>query len=245
VDITAVVDNIGTKQILRYSSGAYVTSPMSVPPNVYYEERLKHPSLVRLDMFSSGRTYGSSQIGVGELVLSNSDGALDYLQDFGFDGQELVLRVGRQDTDISTFDIVLTATMEQVEITQRELVIRVRDKQNILNEPLQQNLYLGTGGVEGSDLTIKGQVKPLVYGKVFNIVPVTVNSLNFIYQVSDSNIHDIAFVYDAGLALTKGANYASLSDLLTISPAAGQYRQFQGYFRLGVRPAGVVPCAVI
>lgn len=245
VDITAVVDNVGTKQIFRFSSASYVTSPTSTPPNTYYEERLKQPALVRMDMFSSGRTYGASQVGVGELVLSNADGGLDFLQDYGFDGQPLVLRVGSPDQDISAFQVVLTTTMEQVEITQRELRVRVRDKQSVLNDPIQQNLYLGTGGLEGSDLSVKGQPKPLIFGKVFNILPISVDSNLFIYQISDSNIHDVSFVYDRGVALTKETNYASITELTTVAPDAGQYRQFQGYFRLGARPTGILTCDVV
>lgn len=245
VDLTAVIDDVGTKQTFRYSSAGYVTSPTSTPPNVYYEERLKQPSLIRLDMFSSGRTSGKSSIGVGELVLSNADGGLDFLQDYGFDGQELVLRVGSPDQDISNFTIVLTATMEQVEITQKTLVVKVKDKQAILDENIQQELYLGTGGLEGTDLSIKGSPKPLVYGKVFNIIPVIVNPINFIYQISSDDVFDIPFVYDRGIALLKGTNYTDLTELQTVAPAAGEYRQFQGYFRLGSRPVGVLTCDVV
>ena len=243
VELTAIVDSLGTAQVFRFSTGGFVTEPSDTPPNAVYEDRLKQPALVRRDMYANGTTGGASRVGFGELVLANLDGGLDDFRNYGFDGQPLVLKVGDNDMGFSSFVEVLTGTMEQAELDQRELRIRVRDRQSELAEPIQTVRYLGTGGLEGTDLDVKGRVKPLIYGQVFNIIPVAVNPLKQIYQVADNPIEDIQFVYDSGIALTRETpDYANETDLLDdlLKPAAGHYRVFEGYFRLNTRPVGVL-----
>lgn len=242
VEITAVVDAAGTTTVLRYSDQGFTTEPTDTPANAHYEARLKQPALVRRDMFRTGSTFGESQIGVGELILANQDGELDGLADYGFDGQQIRVLVGEDTDAYSSFVEALVGTMDQIEITQQNFTIRVRDRQAELQNPIQSNRYAGTGSLEGSGLDIQGRVKPLLYGKVFNISPVTVNALSYIYQVAENAIADISDVYDQGVALSRGTDYPDEATLLSTSPAAGEYRVYQGYFRLGVRPAGQVTC---
>lgn len=245
VEITAKVDALGTTEVLRYSDKGYTTKPSETPANAHYEARLKQPALVRRDMFRPGTTYGESQVGIGELVLANQDGELDELADYGFDGQQLRLLVGEDTDPYSAFVEALVGTMDSVEVTQRDLTIRVRDRQAELREPIQTVRYAGTGGLEGNGLDIKGRVKPLVYGKVFNVIPVTVNPTLFIYQVASNTIASIPDVYDQGVALTQGADYPDQATLLSTPPSAGQYRRFGGYFRLGSRPVGLLTCDAV
>jgi hypothetical protein len=245
VEITAKVDAAGTTEVLRYSDKGYTTTPAETPADTHYEARLKQPALVRRDMFRPGTTYGESQVGIGELVLANQDGELDVLADYGFDGQQLRLLVGEETDPYSAFAEALVGTMDSVEVTQRDLTIRVRDRQAELREPIQTLRYAGTGGLEGNGLDIKGRAKPLVYGKVFNVIPVTVNPALFIYQVASNTIADIPKVYDQGIELTKGTDYPDEATLLSTAPSAGEYRCFGGYFRLGVRPLGLLTCDVV
>lgn len=243
VELTAIVDSLGTAQVFRFSTGGYITEPTDTPPNAVYQDRLKQPALVRRDMYSNATTGGASRVGIGEMILVNLDGGLDEMRNYGFDGQPLVVKVGESRAPFSSFTPVLTGTMEQVELDQRELRIRVRDRQVELAEPIQPIRYLGTGGLEGTDLDVKGRVKPLIYGQVFNIIPVSVNPLKQIYQVAANPINDIQFVYDAGIALVREtpdyASEAQLQDDL-LKPAAGKFRVYQGYFRLSARPTGVL-----
>lgn len=245
VEITAKVDALGTTEVLRYSDMGYTTLPSELPANAHFEARLKQPALVRRDMFRPGTTYGESQVGIGELVLANQDGGLDYLADYGFDGQQLRLLVGDDVGPYSAFVVALVGTMDSVEVTQRDFIIRVRDRQAELREPIQALRYAGTGDLEGSGLDIKGRVKPLVFGKVFNVIPVTVNSNLFIHQVASNPIADIPKVYDQGIELSRGVDYSDVATLLSVAPAAGEYRCFGGYFRLGSRPVGLLTCDAV
>src|SRR5574340_223539 len=126
----------------------------------------------------------------------------------------------------------------------KEIAIRIKNRQLELNTPIQTTKYAGTNslpdGLEGvSD--IQGKSKPLLFGQCKNITPVLVNTSRLIYQVNDGAIITTnAAVYDNGVALTKGADYASQADMETNAPAAGAFRLWLagGYFRLGSTPAG-------
>ena len=242
IEITAAVDAAGTTTILRFASSGYTTEPGDMPANAQYLERLKQPALVRRDMFANGTTGGASRIGFGEVILINIDGGLDYLRNYGFDGRPLVVKVGDPDAGFSSFKTVLTATMDLIELDSRSVRIRVRDRQFELADVLQTNRYQGTGGLEGGD-DVQGKVKPLVFGAVLNVSPVLVDAALLIYQVAD-NVVAVSQVYEGGLAMTAGAPYASTSDLLTVAPAAGEYRTFQGFIRLGSSPVFGITCDV-
>jgi hypothetical protein len=77
-------------------------------------------------------------------------------------------------------------------------------------------------------------------GKVYNISPPQVNTSRLIYEVGACNAVDA--VYDRGLALTKGADYTSQSDMETNAPLAGNFRAWPagGYFRLGSLATGMI-----
>lgn len=234
--VDSVTENLVT---LYFSDGEFVTEPTDTPANTVYEARVKQPALVRRDMYSTGTTTGQSRIGFGELILSNADGGLDYLENYGFDGQKITVKVGDPSLGLSSFSVVLTSTIEQVELTQKEFIVRIRDRQFELDEPLQTNRYLGTGSLEGNSV-IKDKVKPLVYGQVFNCEPVLVDPITLIYQFADNSNVTLNELREGGLVYTRGADYANQTELLTITPAAGQYRVFQGYFRMGSTPVGVL-----
>jgi hypothetical protein len=80
---------------------------------------------------------------------------------------------------------------------------------------------------------------------VLNISPKCVNTSNLIYQASDQAnavITAVSTVYDNGVVLTRDADYPDLATLQSTAPAAGHYRCFQGYFRLGASPNSQVTC---
>jgi hypothetical protein len=86
--------------------------------------------------------------------------------------------------------------------------------------------------------------KPLLYGQVFNIAPIIVNSSKLTYQINDGAITSIGAVYDRGIALTAGADYASVATLHAAAPASGTFITCLalGYIRLGSVPAGLLTC---
>lgn len=252
VEVTAATDSAGTTTVLRFSSDNYTTGPAESPANAFYDPRVKTPADITRSLFSSNATGGVSRIGYGVVELSNMDGGLDYMLEYGYGGRDLTIKVGEEDDAYSAFTTILAGTMEQVEFSFQTVTILARDKLAVLDLPLQKNEYGGTNalpaGVDGTD-DLKGQKKPLLYGTVYNISPPIVNTSRLVYQVSDILINDVSNVYDRGVALTKGSNYTDMNDMMNNIPSAANYRILKtstgSYFRLGSSPAGQITCDAV
>lgn len=247
------------ERVLRYSTGAgFVTGtdaarrPAGVAAHVHYAPRIKQPAAMRRDCFSRGATGGASQVGYGELVLVNTDGALDGYLDYGLDGRPVEIIVGHMSPwQAPTFSTVLKGTMEQPRIGWDSVAIRLRDRQAELAGPLQATRYAGNNalpnGLEGVAGDLAGKPKPLAYGRVYNAPAPCVNTSKLTYQVNDGAVADIPAVYDKGATLTKGSNYATSALLQAATVTAGTYATCfaEGYFRLGSSPAGLVTADII
>ena len=247
VEITAAINAAGVTQVLRFSSNGYTTEPTDTPPNTHYDARVINPATISRNMFSSGTTSGASRVGYGVVELANIDGGLDYLLPYSFDGRSLVIKVGNDGDSFTAFTTILSGTMEQVEFTFAKATILVRDKLAILDKPLQTSLYLGNNampaGVEGvTDIAKKP--KPLLYGQVFNIQPVMVNSSKLIYQINDGAITSVNGVYDRGVPLVFDADVTTNALLQATAPVAGKYRTClaEGFIRLGGAATGLLSC---
>jgi hypothetical protein len=244
---TGSVASPGTR-ILRFASGrGRMTGPGDVPPHTHFAPRLQQPVNFSRTLFSNARVTGGSKVGAGEMVLNNTDQGLAYLRDFGIDGRDITIRVGAQDAPYpGGFTTFLTGTAEQVEVGARTATIRLRDRLQVLSLPLQATRYAGTNalpaGAEGTADDIKGQTKPLLYGRRYQAAPVLVNTAKLTFQIHDGAIQAVDAVYDMGIALTAGADYANLAALEAAVPAAGTYVTCLalGLFRLGSAPAGKV-----
>lgn len=251
--------NGSSEVTLYFSSGFYVTRGAigidPLPPNgvthKWYDPRIQQPALMRRDCWSKGTTGGESTIGYGTLELSNADGGLDYLIDWGLDGRKIDLYVGEvTQGNAPVWTTILSGTMAPPEVTRSQVKLRLRDRQASIDKPVCPNTYAGTNalpnGLEGEAADIKGRRKPKTFGQVFNIEPICVNTSRLIYQVNDGAIVTVDAAYDQCAALTKGADYASQADMETTAPAAGNYRVWPagGYFRLGSALAGLLTCDV-
>lgn len=232
---------------LRYtnSSMGYATRPSEAPGNAQYDPCLQQPGYVQRDLM-----VGAAQTSFGEVILA-STGHLDGLLDYGLDGQQILIRRGLQDGVYpDDFPLRLVATLEQPEFAATTVRLRMRDRMALFDEPLQTARYGGSNvlpdGIDGA-ADLKGNPKPLVYGRVANMSPAPVNTSRLIYQAHDGALADLPAVYDRGAALSRGADYASEADMQATAPAAGQYRAWLagGCFRLGSAPAGQVTCDAV
>lgn len=239
----------GVEETLRFASVGFATRGSDTPAHTYFDERLSQPVSVTRSMFSAGTTYGRALTDTGDLVLLNSDGALDYLIARAFDGRRVTVRRmpmgGAYPADAT---VVFTGTMLHPQFTPDTIVIRVRDLQESLNLAVQLAVYAGTNslpnGLEGTALDLKGKAKPLVLGVVLNARIPCVNTARLIYQVSSHPVELLAAVYDRGAPLALGAAYLDVTELTTTPPAPGTARVYSGsegcYVRLGSSPAGDV-----
>lgn len=230
------LDPSDTPVTLRCASAAYTDA-------VHWDVRLIQPALYSVGAFGSSLA-GAARSGYGEASLVNIDGGLDGLVDFALDGRVATLSLA----DGGTVTQVLRATVSRLSYGDGEVSIALRDPQEALKQPHPHAVYAGNNappaGLEGVASDIKGQWKPQVYGKVRNATPQLVNTARLIFQVDSGSASTVTAVYDRGVALTAGAAYPDLATLQSTAPAAGSFRAFQGYFRLGATPAGQVTADV-
>jgi len=247
IELTAAIDAAGTLKTFYVSTDSFVSKPTDTPANTFFEPTLIDPGSFGVQAFTDGRTGGGVQLQTGDIVLSNAEGQYDAWKGYGFDGRAITIRYGDPSSGYpGSLTTLFSGTVEGVEITWEQAVIRLRDKQFILQVPMLPNHYAGTNslpnGIEGTANDIKGQVKPRLYGRVYNIAPPCVNTSLLIYQVSDRAVDDISAVYDRGASVTKGSDYATNALLQAATVTSGTYAtcMAEGLFRLGSAPAGLI-----
>ena len=258
VELVAATDSAGTTTTLRFSlQQEFITGASDTPAHTIFEPRIERIPRITRTLGALGTVAGPNTAGVGDLILSNADGGLNALIDYGFDGRSITIYAGPRtgSTFPADFEKIFTGTMQNASFTSTEVIIRIRDQLFKLDKPLQPKRYDGSNalpaGFEGVEGDIKDQVKPVTFGHVLNVTPPQVNTSRLIWQVSDRTILSVPAVYDQGLALSTGADYASVGEVQTAAPNTGAYRTWPGsaaggaYFRLGGSPAGLVTCDVI
>lgn len=251
VELRAVVDDSGAKRSFYLSTGNFTTGPDDFPANTSFLPRLKDAGSISLSAYGSNRTSGGTVLDKGTIELVNVDGALDDWLSYGFDGQPVTIRVGEKGAAYPLgFKTVLTGTIAGVEGRFKALYLRLRDMQYVLETPACTSIYAGDNalpeGVEGTAADLKGQRKPRLFGKVFEIEPPLVNTSKLTYQVNDGAVQSIDAVYDQGEALTPGDDFDTVADLHDEVVAEGTYITCKalGYFRLGSAPVGQITADV-
>lgn len=229
---------------LRYSTHGYTSHYADTPSNTWYDGRVMDPVVIDRRIVGKDGLMGLAQA-YSELTLVNRDGGLDtLLTNYAIDGRKARVYLGRETDAFSAFELVFIGVISSAIIGQDTLRLKLSDGISRLQSRIvNATAYLGTGALEGgADLT--GKSKPRGWGHVFGISPPLVDSAKLIYQVNNGAISDVTYCYDRGIILTKGADYASESDMNTTAPSAGNYRVWKtgGFFRLGSTPAGTVTC---
>lgn len=235
----------GRVDTLRFAETGFVTKPSDTPSNAWFEPVIKTaPSLGRV-LFDQAGTYGATKVTIGNVLLVNQDGSLDYLlTDYAFDGRRFTVRIGDPATPFSQWLVVMTGTMSDVSAEDGAVQLTMQDRLadlTLTDWPTYAGNNVAPNGLEGTADDLKAQPKPRVYGAVLNVTPRAVNTSKLIYQVSDQAC-TITAAYDSGAPLTRGADYASTDHMQSTAPAVGQFRCFSGYLRLGSSPAGTVTC---
>ncbi len=251
VELTAAIDAAGTLQTFYVGTDSFCTGTADTPASVAFEPRLIDPGSIGVHIFSDGRTGGATKLETGEIVLANTDGGLDSWLGYSFDGRAVTIRSGDAGAAYpGGFSTIFSGTVESVESSWEKFVIRLKDKQWRLQLPALTTRFSGNNslpsGLEGTTSDLGGKVKPKVFGLVYNVTPAFVNTSKLTYQVSNGAVADIAAVYDRGVSITKGADYATSALLQAAAPGAGTYITCfaEGYFRLGTTPAGQITADV-
>jgi hypothetical protein len=226
--------NVAGIRTLRWSTHGYTSHSSDTPASVHFDGRIAGFRVER-DIAGRDGIGGLARV-FAELSLVNADGGLDGLtDDYALDGRTVRILVGDLNSAYAEFGTVFTGVVEDAEISDRELRFRFSDGMARLELPIQNNRYLGTGGLEGG-ADLKGKPKPLCYGRAYNVAPVLVDAFNLIYQVHDGAIQDVPAFRDRGVALTKVGS----------APAPGEYMvdTATGTVQLGAMPDGEPTCDV-
>lgn len=240
----------GTPVPFRFANSGYVTTPSDTPSNTYFEERIKDIGAFTKDLYGNSRTYGETKISFGSCVLINSDGGLDYLNNFAFDGQDYQIDLIQNEFQpYSSKVVVQQGKLRDIEISLTEVTLILKDDLFSFDKPLLTLKYLGNNilpnGIEGTADDIKGKVKPVVYGEVKGITPIFVNTSKLVYQVSFLSVAEI-LAYDGGLSLSNAGNFTDLNTFLNHNIPSGHYITLlsQGLLRLHSNPVFQLTCDV-
>jgi len=213
-------------------------------PSRYYEGRVLIPLTMERSMPLLPEDERRVQRQFGFIEISNADGALDtIIQSYAVDGRQVRVLFGPSDsTTYSDFSVIADVVGTGWESDETSVRIGLRDRSYNLDLPLQSNLYLGTGGINGT-IEIQGKPKPILFGIVRNILPVLVAPSSMIYQINDGPVDTIDKVYDRGSELVfSGSDVSDYITLVATPVADGYYATCKalGIFKLGAQPFGVV-----
>jgi hypothetical protein len=237
----------GGEELQLFSSNGFISAAADTPPHRHYDGRIKDDVHVIRRILDQDEGFGGLVRVFAEVALTNADGGLDLLQsEYALDGRGCRLLIGHPSAAKSTFDTVFTGYVVTAPVNSKELRVSMSDAGARLELPVNRNAYAGTGTLEGGN-DLKGKPKPKCWGSVQNVPAPLVNGTLLIFQAHDGSLSGVPAVYDRGIALTPGADYATQDDLINIAPSAGQYRVYKagGYFRLGSTPSGLVTADVL
>lgn len=233
---------------LRYqifvASKEWATGPADTPPSQPFFGTLTQPLNFQRSI-RGGDTIGHFTSSGGTIEIANADGFYDFLiQSYVVDGRDVTVKVGVEGDPYSTFFTIFAGTASDWSIEEDAVRIEITDHAYKLQVPAQSATYLGTGDLEGgADLT--GKRVPWALGYVFDAVPPLVIPNELLYEVGD--IAAVAAVYDRAVALTFGADFATVALLRAAVVIAGRYSTCvaDGYVKLGSTPSGTITADLI
>lgn len=136
-----VLERFATSTLAADSSGVW-------GPAGTIHGRIEEPFSIRASLLSSNRIADHAIPSVGDIVLLNPTGELDYLLDYSWTGRRIELRLGyADDSSMASFDDVAPlgvkwiGTAKQPRATKNKIVIPLRGIEDLFNIPLQQNTY--------------------------------------------------------------------------------------------------------
>lgn len=230
----------GTRRIYLSDKGFY-TEPTDTPSNVSYLPVVNNPFQFDVSILN-GEEFRGGLPSFGAIRVKNGMGNFDDFADYFWTGRTATIYAGGENFSRNDYEVIFKGTVRDIEFDEDEIIINISDKSTILETSFVQNLYEGTGGVEGG-ADINGDVKPLCYGEVFNVPLKLVNAGLNIYQVHDGSIEEFTAVYDRGVELN---NQGDVANITSTTVSGGNYKTqlSGGYIRLGGNPDGTITADV-
>jgi len=145
-------------------SKGFTTEPGDTPANQHYDGRLNEALSTTRAMYSPGRIGGRSMPDFGQLALNNTNGDLDILKDYSFDGREIKAKMG-DGTAHTDFEVIFFGTAANAVVNEDVVTIRLRSRQQELETfDLQQEVYRGTDYAIVFDSETSGVAERVAFG---------------------------------------------------------------------------------
>lgn len=196
---------------------------------------------------------------VGALRLINAGRRFDQIvADYTCDSLSVRVLTGRRtydpdrdylvDPPSAGLSMLFGGLAEAWQLTERALLVPLRDATYWLERAYVQDVYTGAGGLSGSP-ELAGQTKPRARGgtlanPIRSVRPVLIDAVNRIYQYTDGP-GQVAQVYEGGAPVFTAAG--DVSDLWSGSTPGGSYRtdNSRGLFQLAGEAAGLITADVV
>ena len=230
VEVSANIS--GTETPLYLSNIQYVTGATDTPANTTYLPILR--TSVKFTENLSLTSQGS--LSYGDISIDNTNGEYDAWLKAAWQGRAISIYIGDPKLTRDNFTKIFSGIVSDVNSSDRNSInLQLRDIMQKLNTPITTevlgNYYQGAiVPTTTYDNPNKEQVKPLVFGEVFNITPLLIDPTTLEFMVHNGPIESIIEIRDNGVPLALTTGYTV--DLT------------KGTFKLLKNPAGVITCSV-
>ena len=195
------------------------------PSTIDSLEYLSDPGLIRVEMFQGSKTYGLSTYSFGEIVVNNfaehaigdTDGPLDYLKAYSFDGRAVRVYQGNDGDAYGALVLVIDAVAISATFDWNKISFAIKSKQVELDIPVDGGTFWtyevvlqeqGEGGVPTGVTTMTATVpiaQATQYSQEVGAVPgytVPVTAIGFLQfdgvdQVGDANKYGIDIEFES------------------------------------------------
>lgn len=146
------IDDAGDPVVaLVTDSPGWRTKPTDTPAGAHVIPALDNPGTFTREMFRDGRAFGIVRPSFGVATIKNLNSRFDGWKSYGFDGQVYCVRWGRHGAAYpADFQVAFQCTMAAGEVDFDVMRLRLRDRSALLDRPILNRRFLGTGGLEGS-----------------------------------------------------------------------------------------------
>jgi hypothetical protein len=229
--VEATANFSGAETPVYLSNRNYVTSPASTPANTAYlpvlQTSVKFTETLSVD--------GSNSMSYGDISIDNTTGEYDYWLQAAWQGRTINIYLGDPKFERADFTLIFSGIISDVSSSGKDSInLQLRDYLETLNQPITESLLGNYFKGNIVDTTIydnpnKEQVKPLIFGEVFNITPLLMDPTELEFMVHDGAVEQVIEIRDNGVPLLSEEYVANLTT---------------GTFKLLSSPAGAITCSV-
>lgn len=202
-DLTGIYGTAGTEVVIYISTTGYITKDSLVSFNPVIANAISLTESISID--------GSTSFSFGDIEVNNASGELDsWLDNTKFVWVNRSIKVYLGDPFWATdtlaafhakFVLVFDGVVTDIDSRSREtLNIKVNDKLQRLNTALTEN-KLGTYGTWAGGQPNQDTIKPLVFGEVFNITPLSIDPSKLEYMFNDGEAESVIEIRSNGIPI--------------------------------------------